>query len=165
MNEILRTIPKFPRYLVSNRGNIFSLKRNKYLSLTKTSFGHLCVCLRKKGRSYTVRVHQLVLETYRGLCPPDMECRHLNGNPADNHLENLRWGTHANNLGDRIKHGTNKPGEESPLAKLTEQDVKRIRHYYRNKIYSARELAKKFNTHESNVYYILAGKTWKHILQ
>jgi hypothetical protein len=35
-----------------------------------------------------------------------MVCRHLDGNPINNRLENLRWGTHKENKADAIKHGT-----------------------------------------------------------
>lgn len=33
-------------------------------------------------------------------------CRHLNGNPYDNRLENLAWGTPSENMLDKVRHGT-----------------------------------------------------------
>lgn len=35
-----------------------------------------------------------------------MECRHLNGNPVDNRLENLCWGTHSENEYDKHRGRT-----------------------------------------------------------
>jgi DNA-binding CsgD family transcriptional regulator len=33
-------------------------------------------------------------------------CRHLDGNPANNHISNLGWGTNSENTQDRLEHGT-----------------------------------------------------------
>jgi hypothetical protein len=52
-----------------------------------------------------VYVHRLVLETWRGPCPPGREARHLDGDASNNRLTNLRWGTHAENTWDVIRHG------------------------------------------------------------
>jgi len=46
------------------------------------------------------------LETSVGPCPEGHVTRHLNGDPTDNRLENLRWGTRSENQRDSVKHGT-----------------------------------------------------------
>jgi hypothetical protein len=51
-------------------------------------------------------VHQLVVEAFIGPCPPGLEIRHLDGNPANNALSNLRYGTRSENGMDRVRHGT-----------------------------------------------------------
>lgn len=51
-------------------------------------------------------IHRVVLESFVGPRPEGQECRHLNGNPLDNRLENLCWGTRKENAHDAIKHGT-----------------------------------------------------------
>jgi hypothetical protein len=56
------------------------------------------------GRYKTFRVHRLVLFAFVGLCPPGMECRHLNGVRSDPRLVNLAWGTKAENADDRRRH-------------------------------------------------------------
>lgn len=74
-----------------------------------------------------VRVHHLVLEAF--LCPrPDgMECRHLDGDPQNNRLENLCWGTSSENSLDAVCHGRNPRGEKNGYSKLTESQVKAVR--------------------------------------
>jgi len=37
------------------------------------------------------RVDHLVLLAFVGPCPEGYECRHLDGDPANNHVDNLRW--------------------------------------------------------------------------
>src|SRR5262249_28995701 len=49
--------------------------------------------------------HRLKLEAFRGPCPSEMECRHLDSNPLNNKLENLVWGMPAENLADRRAMG------------------------------------------------------------
>lgn len=56
-----------------------------------------------QGRS--LRVHRLVLTVFVGPCPPGMQTRHLDGDPGNNHLGNLRWGTPAENNRDTLRHG------------------------------------------------------------
>lgn len=51
--------------------------------------------------------HRLVLEAFVGPCPPGMETRHLNGDPGDNRLVNLAWGTSSENSQDILLHGRN----------------------------------------------------------
>jgi hypothetical protein len=54
----------------------------------------------------TCKVHVLICQAFYGRRPtPLHEVRHLNGNPSDNRIENLRWGTKSENMYDRVRHG------------------------------------------------------------
>ena len=53
--------------------------------------GHLSVVLGHKAHGSPV--HQLVLKTFVGEPPPGTEVLHSNGDPTDNRLSNLRYGT------------------------------------------------------------------------
>jgi hypothetical protein len=78
--------------------------------------GHLDVNLTDTaGRIARHLVHRLVLLTFRSGPSPGQVCRHLNGNPVDNRLENLVWGTISENVQDRLTHGYVYPrGCENP---------------------------------------------------
>lgn len=50
-------------------------------------------------------VHRLVLEAFVGPPPPGMETRHLDGDPHNNRLGNLKWGSSSENNDDIVAHG------------------------------------------------------------
>ena len=62
------------------------------------------VSLRIGDRTGGYSVHRLVLEAFVGPMPEAMETRHLDGNPANNCLDNLRYGTRAENEADKRLH-------------------------------------------------------------
>lgn len=68
--------------------------------------GHLVVGLYKCNESIHRTIHTLVLRAFAGPPPPGMEGCHWDGNPANNHLDNLRWDTRSANTLDRVRHGT-----------------------------------------------------------
>jgi len=98
-----------PSYEISNMGRVRSYIRKgprgrfnrvaRMLTLTADAEGYRILTIAAKG----YKVHRLVLETFVG--PSDLVTRHLNNNPADNRLENLRWGTQAENMRDRVIAG------------------------------------------------------------
>lgn len=67
--------------------------------------GHLAVTLVRDTQLRSHTVHKLVLEAFVGTRPEGSMCRHLNGDPADNRLENLTWGTASENQSDAVNHG------------------------------------------------------------
>lgn len=58
-------------------------------------------------------VHGLVLLAFVGPRPEGLVTRHMDGDPANNRLRNLRYGTYSENAMDTIRHGTH------PEASLT----------------------------------------------
>src|SRR5690606_19157042 len=53
-------------------------------------------------------VHVLVLEAFVGPRPEGHECCHNDGDPGNNHVDNLRWDTPGNNQRDTLSHGTHR---------------------------------------------------------
>ena len=101
-------IPNYNGYLISKEGRIFSIKTNKLIKHLRNKTKHHYVFLYDGyGKSKKEYVHRLVLTTFVGTKKyPEFECRHIDGNPDNNFLENLEWGSKSINQRDRIKHGT-----------------------------------------------------------
>lgn len=152
----------FPNYRVSRAGAVVSLYRNRVLRLKPSidSAGYPSVDLYAAGRRQRVNVHRLVLEAFVGPCPPGMQTRHLDGDRRNNRLENLAWGTPAENAADRARHGTVVCGSRNPAAKLTEAQVREMLHLYRTTCPDRPALAARFGVSWSAVNRIVTGATW-----
>jgi hypothetical protein len=94
-----------PRYRVGDDGSAWSRTSGEWKRLEGDveSSGYIGITMAGRRRRL---VHRLVLEAFVGPCPEGMLTRHLDGDPANNHLDNLRWGTPAENFADSVRHGT-----------------------------------------------------------
>jgi hypothetical protein len=111
-------------------------------------------------------IHRLVLKAFIGPCPDHMEGCHLDGNPSNNRLDNLKWGTKAENMAHRDDHGRTVKGEKQWEALFTEAEVKDMRARYA----SGEKLSKLVNSlvaekgcDPSTVRKIIARQLWKHV--
>lgn len=92
--------------------------RQRLKSLSPGFGGYVDASLWRNNSDRRVRVHTLVLEAFVGPPPPGMECRHIDGNPSNNCLTNLQWGTSSENKWDRVRHGNHpaKNRQNCPLG-------------------------------------------------
>ena len=107
-------------------------------------------------------VHRLILMTFDR--PPNggEVTRHLDGNPTNNKLDNLCWGTMAENAEDRDRHGTTSRGESHPRAKLTRDDVAKIREMYQGGM-TPKMIAEKYSVMACTISNVVAKNgTWRH---
>lgn len=118
--------------------------------------GYLRVVLAQSSIRKYYRVHRLVLEAFVGPRPDGMMCRHLDGDRQNNRLDNLAWGTNAENQADRIAHGTSNRGANAPANVLTERQVLQIFRDPR----PTRTIASDYSVNAETVRKIKAGKTW-----
>ncbi len=153
----LKQIPNFPAYSITPDGRVWSYVHSRWLE--QSSAGGYHVVKLQADRRYHKYVHRLILETYAGPCPADMQACHNNGIRDDNRLENLRWDTCEGNQRDRVKHGTSPQGEQNGRAKLTEMDVYFIRAWLDDG-YSNKDLAAIFGVRRVHIWRIKIGKLW-----
>ena len=104
-SEIWRTIRGYAgKYEVSDRGRVRS--SDGHLKATGlTNGGHVYVSLWVNNSEKREYVHRLLITEFVGAGEPGQEVRHLNGNPQDNRLVNLRWGTRSENMMDEVYAG------------------------------------------------------------
>ena len=113
--------------------------------------GHVSVHLGKHCRG--IPVHQLVMLAFYGFPPAGMEAMHLNGNPTDNRPENLKYGSHSENMTDMYRMG------KGPL-KLLLEEVCQIR-FGLSCGWSLRELAAAYGVSKTCICSIRKGRRYK----
>lgn len=174
--EIWKKIPDFnPIYEASNLGNIRRLEAvytrtmhgkpltqklpYRLLSLaTITHKGYIQV--RFNGRIYMA--HRVI-----GLAfipnPKNLpQINHKNGIKTDNRAENLEWCTNQENRDHMVANKRHAYGSKSGVAKLTEEDIPKIRELL-NSGMSRAKVGKIFNVSAGAIQPIHEGKHWKHV--
>jgi hypothetical protein len=162
------------RYEVSDHGRVRSLDRvqdtetgprqyrGKAIQPGTVKSGHRLVVL---GKGNSRLVHALVLSAFVGPRPAGYDTLHGDGDPANNRLTNLRWGTRSENMQDAVRHGVHRSGagrgEANPRAVLSEADVLAIRAALGSQ--SQRQLGEQYGVCRSAIGSISSGRTWSHI--
>jgi hypothetical protein len=166
MQEIFKDIQDFEGlYQVSNLGRVKSLKyrqqgREEMLSLTANSYGYQWVRLCKKRSS----VHRLVALAFIDKVEGKDFVNHINGNKADNRVENLEWVTKSENSIHSFEVGTQcNKGEQHPSHVLTAKEVREIRQKFQPKVYTRDMLSVEYGVKPSTIKAIVLRKLWKHI--
>jgi hypothetical protein len=172
-------VPGFEHYAADVRGRIWSCKPRRF-GIEPTPWRILAtyrigpqqhqgvkLCSGKRpGR--LLGVHTIVLWTFRGKAKKGQECRHLDGNPRNNCLSNLAWGTRSENVRDAIRHGTRDffppdlNGTNSVCARFTAKQVTCIRELVRlgmKKSY----LARQHNCHRNIIYVMCTRRTYRNV--
>src|SRR5215471_7024046 len=174
---VYRDIPDFPGYRVGDDGSVWSRwghgrhvgKRppadcwHQLVGVRNPRCAHLAVILSSGTRKRRAYIHRLVLEAFVGPCPPGMECRHVNGDPRDNRLVNLCWGTRTENCADTVRHGRTPSGERHHAARLTAEQVRGIRSRYAAGGVTMQHLANEHGLGLVTIFQIIRRRTWRHI--
>jgi hypothetical protein len=121
--------------------------------------GYHRVSLRSDGKTSYMHVHILVALAFIGPRPPKADVRHLYGNPLNNRLENLSYGSRAENIADSKRHGTFPVLEKRPGAKLTREDAIAIA----KSTETAEALGKRYGIRPATIQQIRRGETWQSV--
>lgn len=177
-----RPIAGFPGYRVGDDGSVWSCWKNGGNDRTGQVMtdvwhrlkgwvdkrrgkndGYIKIGLMRQGRLYRLRLHRIVLESFRGLCPIGMQSRHLDDVKSNNKLSNLVWGTRQDNSDDIDRNGLRKRGEEKRNAKLFDYQIREIRALLSNGE-TERFVAALFSVNRTTIRSIKNGKTWTHVV-
>lgn len=145
-------------YDVSSLGRIRARKTGKIRNSTIRGNGYRYIGLRDSpnGVSVSRTVHSIVCRAFHGTPEVKKEVRHLNGDPLNNHAENLAWGSRSENCADRVAHGVSNRGERHGMNRLTEEQVRMIRNDSRPR----RLIAPEYGISDRYVDEIRSGGTW-----
>lgn len=123
-----------------------------------------------QGKHTTINVdgvrlysHRFMWEYHHGPIPDSLHVRHkCDFKPCVN-PEHLELGTHADNMRDQVVRGRSPKGQRHPGAKLTEDDVRRIRERVRGDGCTQTAVAEEFGVCRSTVSQIVSGRRWQHL--
>lgn len=140
------------RYVVSSEGTVYG-PQVMPLKPRKGHDGRYYVSVNpwRGGRQRNRAVHEIVLSTFIGPRPDGADGDHINRDPCDNRLSNLRW------LGVSENRGAHR-GTAHHLVKLDESRVLSIRE--RKGLEKARRVADEHGVSVSTIRHIWAGRSW-----
>lgn len=106
-NEIWLVVPHINYLEASNLGRVRIAATGRICSTTKHEQGYLLANIPRPGGGHYMMstVHSLVAACFIGPRPAGQIIRHLDDNPGNNHVSNLRYGTKRENAEDARRNG------------------------------------------------------------
>lgn len=178
--EQWRDIPTLEgKYQASNKGRIRSVDRTvvsnlkdgktvnrklKSVLLSQSlrhanSKAYLCVDI--KGS--TTSVHRLVLMAWDRMPKKGEIALHWDDDPLNNNIENLRWGSHSDNMVDAFRNsGSRNKGEKHGMSELTDEKVLEMRQKRSDGV-SINDLAKEYGVAKGTASNAISGISWSHL--
>lgn len=147
----------YGRWSTWQLGNKWRLLRSR-----KGKNGYFVVSLHPGAPTTVPYVHHLVLLAFVGPRPVNMVCRHMDGDKSNNCLNNLAWGTYAENENDKVIHGRSNRGSRHGLAILNEEKVREIKLRLASGE-KRRSVAVVFKVSKQAIDNIAQGTRWKHV--
>lgn len=152
-NEGWAMLPGIDGYEVSTLGNVRRVGSRQNRKLVRLKNGYLTFSAKVGGKMKLSYVHRAVIEAFIGRIEKGMCVRHLNGCREDNHIENLRIGTYAENSADTKAHGRCNSGCRNGHSKITQDTVDAIRAERGSSV----SVAHKYGVSKAVVYRIRSG--------
>lgn len=93
-----KAINGFERYTINTKGEVYDLKRQKYLSSWIDTVGYRQVYLvDKEGKKHSKRIHRLIAIAFISNPNNYPQVNHIDGNKLNNVIDNLEWVSNSYN--------------------------------------------------------------------
>ena len=157
--EVWKQIPMYPTYAASNLGRIKNIKKDTIMAqkANDPTRDYQRVCISYQNKPYTKKIARLVWAAFNG-CECEQTINHIDGDPKNNHVDNLECISIKENCGKRniYRKKENKYG-------LTDEIRKQILTYYLNKEKSVWKLAQEYNIPTNYLYTTFKRGSWNHL--
>lgn len=176
----MKEINGAPGYFIARNGQVFSdiifgrwqISRREITQILDRE-GYQKVRLSISGKRRCFSVHRLVAEAYLPKPINAVMVRHLDDVKSNNHVDNLAWGTAADNAADAIRNGRtmkgrkrnfDSSGENNPNRKLTHEQVLEIRRRWDERVTLA-SLGREYGVEYPTIASIVKGKLWSRLVR
>lgn len=156
----------FSNYFISSWGRITTSHGSELKTLRRTALWSRADIdfIKDDGSKFRTGVGRMVLRAFVGEPEDGVECCHKDGNPCNNYIGNLYWGTSKQNSADAALHGRAlQAGRNRTNAVLDEEKVNEIREYFLHNGYTRGDdskLAKIYGCSRQLVGDIRRGRRW-----
>lgn len=130
--------------------------------LTAGQNGYLVAGVTIHGSPGKKYVHEMVACAFIGPRPDGAVINHIDGDKHNNHVSNLDYVTHAENMRHASGIGLLARGESHGSSRFTESDVREIRERHRSGD-SICAIARELAASTCTVFKIIHRVTWKHV--
>lgn len=139
-------IPGYPGYYLDRNGNLWRFKEDKWVKVKKyispKGYPHVHLYDINTKKSRIRRLNRLVAILYIPNPHNLPVVMHLDNNPLNNRVSNLKWGTYKENTQQMRREGRNK-GQF--VSKLSQEQLKEVVRLYDSGKFTLKELSIKFN--------------------
>lgn len=147
------------KLLVSTHGNFLNLTNNRSIKPYTNSTGYQYIRFGKK----VLRVHRLIALTFIDNPLNKPSVNHKDGIKTNNHISNLEWVTHSENVIHAYKIGLHR--NHKIIYYFDDSTIKFIRKNYKHGCskYGVLPLSRMFNTTENRIRRIVNNISYRHV--
>jgi hypothetical protein len=119
-------INNHPNYLIFRNGSILNKKKRRFLKPCLNDQGYLYVCFYNNKKAKNRKIHRLVGDHFIPNPENLPTIDHIDRNPLNNHISNLRWASYKTQANNRCMRSNNTSGYIG-LSWLTREQRWRVR--------------------------------------